>query len=136
MTVLADMAAHSGREQEALAWLERAWKESTGAATRVQVGVKYLVGLMQFAPDDTVAVRDGIATLMNDLGAQQEPLHGRNVRALDRLSEQMLSWAEFDDDRGDILEETRQLMAGLCTAADDMGEQAICQRFLWAEDDI
>jgi thioredoxin-related protein len=136
MTVLADMAAHSGREQEALAWLERAWNESIGAATRVQVGVKYLVGLMQFAPDDTVAVRDGISTLMNDLGAQQEPLHGRNVRALDRLSEQMLAWAEFDDDRGEILEDTRQLMAGLCAAADEKGEQAICQRFLWAVDDV
>jgi hypothetical protein len=98
--------------------------------------VKYLVGLMQFAPDDTVAVRDGIATLMNDLGAQQEPLHGRNVRALDRLSEQMLAWAEFDDDRVEILEDTRRLMAGLCTAADERGKQPICQRFLLAMDDV
>lgn len=136
MTVLADMAAHAGREQQALAWLERAWSESIGAATRVQVGVKYLVGLMQFAPDDTVAVRHGIATLMNDLGAQQEPLHGRNVRALDRLSEQMLAWAEFDDDRVEILEDTRRLMAGLCTAADERGKQPICQRFLLAMDDV
>jgi thioredoxin-related protein len=134
MTALADMAAHAGREQEALAWLERAWNESVGAATRMQVGVKYLVGLMQFAPDDTGAVRDGISTLMSELDAQQEPLHGRNVRGLDRLSEQMLAWAEFDDDRGAIVEDTRQLMAGLCAAADEKGEQAVCRRFLREQD--
>jgi thioredoxin-related protein len=134
MTALADMAARSGREQEALNWLERAWRESTGAATRVQVGVKYLVGLMQFAPDDTAAVRDGTITLMSELGAQPEPLHGRNVRALDRLSEQMLAWAEFDNERGIIVVDTRRQMASLCAAADDEGEQAVCGRFLREED--
>jgi thioredoxin-related protein len=134
MTALADMAVRSGREQEALNWLERAWRESTGAATRVQVGVKYLVGLMQFAPDDTAAVRDGTITLMSELGAQPEPLHGRNVRALDRLSEQMLAWAEFDNERGIIVVDTRRQMASLCAAADDEGEQAVCGRFLREED--
>ena len=134
MTALADMAARAGREQEALAWLERAWGESVGAATRVQVGVKYLVGLMQFAPDDSAALWEGVSTLMSELQAQQEPLHGRNARGLDRLSVQMLAWAEFYDERGEILEDTRQLMAGLCVAAHESTEQAVCHRFLRAED--
>lgn len=134
MTALADMAARSGREQEALNWLEQAWCESVGAATRVQVGVKYLVGVMQFAPDDTGAVREGTFTLIGELGAQPEPLHGRNVRALDRLSEQMLAWAEFDDERGIIVVDTRRQMASLCAAADDEEEQAVCRRFLQEED--
>jgi len=48
----------------------------------------------------------------------------------------MLAWAEFDDDRVEILEDTRRLMAGLCTAADERGKQPICQRFLLAMDDV
>ena len=47
---------------------------------------------------------------------------------------QLLAWAEFDNERGIIVVDTRRQMASLRAAADDDGEQAVCGRFLREED--
>lgn len=95
MLELANIAEKAGREEEALAWLERAWRAATGSATRFQWGVNYLQGLLKMAPEDTARIEATGVAVLSELAEQEAPLFQRNRQRLEQLGAALVEWNEF-----------------------------------------
>ncbi len=94
MLVLADLAAETGDESEALNWYARAWETSTGAATRIQWGSYYIRQLTESAPGDDQRIIAVSKALFAELGKQKTPFHGRSKRALERVFKALNAWGQ------------------------------------------
>lgn len=92
MPDIAALDEKAGRHAEALQWLERGYKESTGPATRFQWGVLYVEGLLRMAPEDHARVRDAALAVIGELDGPDR-IHARTGRRLDRLGKALQDWA-------------------------------------------
>jgi thiol-disulfide isomerase/thioredoxin len=132
MLDLAELARKAGREEEAVAWLARAYEGAQGPATRFQWGYNYLLGLLEMTPEDTARIeRVGLAVL-GELEGAPDALYQRTRLRLGQLSTKLLEWGQGAE-REAVLERLRDRTGAICA---DLGPaepaRATCAGFLSA----
>jgi thiol-disulfide isomerase/thioredoxin len=130
MLSMAEVAGKTGRKQEAVQWLAKAYAGAEGPATRFQWGYNYLVGLLEMTPDDTATIeRTGLAVL-GELDGSPDAFYQRTRIRLDELNGKLLDWGR-EGERAAVVAKlrarTEQICAGLPEG--DAG-RANCERFL------
>ncbi len=93
MLDLASIEEERGNKTEAVRWLERAYTESQGAATRFQWGTEYVLGLLRMQPQDEQRIRAATLAVMGELDGPDR-IHRRTARRLERLDQQLRQWSE------------------------------------------
>ncbi len=129
MADLAELEEKRGHPLLALAWYERAYDGSQGAATRFQWGNLYLGALLRLAPDDRKRIRAAAAAVIADLDGPDR-IHARTRLGLEKLDERLRQWNaghHYDAD----LRAIRTRMQRVCARmhGDDAG-LATCRSFL------
>jgi hypothetical protein len=129
MADLGDVEERRGHQAEALAWYERAYRESQGAATRFQWGSRYLGALLRLAPTDRQRIRDTAAAVIGELDGP-ERIRARTRVGLEKLDGRLRQWNEAHHYGAD-LQEIRRHMQGVCAKlpSDDAG-LSTCRNFL------
>ena len=94
MPALADYAQARGEIDQALAWLERAYRESTGPATRAQWGYGYLMGLLEMAPERTERVEATALEIIGELRQHPSAYYQRTRMRFERLDTTLQTWAK------------------------------------------
>ncbi len=120
MLDLAHNAKVAGRTEEALSWLERAWTEALGPATRLQWGANYLVGALELTPDDLPRINAVGNALIDETATMERAFHGRNARSLNRIFTGLSKWAEADS-RAKVSTELRARAAAVCAEQNALG---------------
>ena len=130
MESLAQIAEKSGRKNEAVQWLAKAYAGATGPATRFQWGYNYLVGLLEMTPDDLKTIESAGLQLIGELGDAPDAFYQRTRVRLDQLSAKLLDWGKTGE-RVKVVEKLRRRTAEVCAGLPD-GDQgrASCERFL------
>jgi hypothetical protein len=98
MTDLADLEEKAGRKTQAMQWLERAYRESRGPATRFQWGTLYLDGLLRMSPQDHARVESATLQVLGEL-AGPDRIHQRTRVRLNRLEDSLRRWGEAQPER-------------------------------------
>jgi hypothetical protein len=91
MLDLAGIEEERGNGTQALSWLERAYKESEGAATRFQWGTAYVQGLIRMQPNDEQRVREAALAVLGELDGPDR-IHRRTAARLQKLDAQLREW--------------------------------------------
>jgi thiol-disulfide isomerase/thioredoxin len=130
MADLADLDEEMGRIDAALGWLERAYDESQGPATRFEWGTAYVRGLIRMRPDDEAAVRDAAIEVLGELEGPDR-IHTRVRTRLGRLDTSLREWGR-NGRHADALAAIRGRMDRICTAipAGDAQAGRSCRAFL------
>jgi len=133
MLELADLAKKAGREEEALAWLERAYAGARGPATRFQWGYNYLVGLLEMQPEKTAVIERVALEILGELDDSPDAFYQRTRQRLEQLSAKLLEWGEGDRERAAVVANLRERTEGICSGlpAGDEG-RTNCEAFLRA----
>jgi protein disulfide-isomerase len=92
MADLADLEEEEGNSAQALDLLERAYRESTGPATRFQWGTLYAEGLLRMSPDDKDRIRASTLDVLGEL-AGPDRIHARTRVRLEGLDKALGKWA-------------------------------------------
>ncbi len=92
MPDLADLEEKAGHKEQALVWLQRAYGESRGPATRFQWGVLYLEGLLRISPQDEPRIRAAAMEVLGEL-AGPDRIHARALTRLTRVNDGLNKWA-------------------------------------------
>jgi thiol-disulfide isomerase/thioredoxin len=92
MADLADLEEEEGHVPEALALLEKAYRTSTGPATRFQWGALYAHGLLRMTPKDEGRIRVAVLDVLGEL-AGPDRIHARARARLDKLNAALGEWA-------------------------------------------
>ncbi len=130
MSQLASNARKLGRNQEALRWSEQAFVKSEGPATRLQWGAGYLNTLVDLAPNDRVRIEKVAAQLIGEARRDAGALEGRSLRALQRVSNKLVSW-NADGRQAATMKRLHAQIAPLCAGADTAeGQKAACKALL------
>jgi len=130
MEDIADLAQKAGHKDVALYWLERAYNESAGPATRFQWGTNYLLGVIEMAPDDGNRIeRVGLAVL-DELGKEKDGIYQRSRIRLERIDKAVRAWNKSGTHTA-IVVALRGRLSEICApvAAQDSARQT-CDRFL------
>jgi len=119
-----------GRTDSALAWLERAYRESQGPATRFQWGTNYVRGLIRMRPADEGAVRDAAITVLGELDGPDR-IYRRSRPRLETLDENFREW-NTNGAHATAIAAIRERMAPICAQipAAEAAALASCRRFL------
>ena len=133
---MADLAALDealGRTDSALAWLERAYRESQGPATRFQWGTNYVRGLIRMRPADEAAVRDAAITLLGELDGPDR-IYRRSRQRLETLDEDLRQW-NGDGAHEPAIAAIRARMEAICAQIPTTEGDALasCRGFLVAD---
>jgi protein disulfide-isomerase len=130
MLDLAELAKKAGREDEAVAWLAKAYAGATGPATRFQWGYSYLVGLLEMTPEDTARIEQVGLAVLGELDDSPDAFYQRTRMRLEQLSAKLLEWGKADG-HGAVVERLRARSAEICRRlpAGDAG-RASCENFL------
>lgn len=94
MLDLADLAEKSGRKQQAVEWLARAYHDAEGPATRFQWGYNYLVGLIEMTPEDVKGIEQAGLSVLGELDGSPDAFYQRTRMRLEQLSGQLLEWGQ------------------------------------------
>lgn len=89
---LADVEERAGNKSEALALLERGYREARGAATRFQWGAIYVGGLLRLSPEDEPRIRGAVLDVIGELEGPDR-IHARTRSRLERLQSSLGRWA-------------------------------------------
>ena len=130
MLDLAELAKKAGREDEAVAWLAKAYAGATGPATRFQWGYSYLVGLLEMTPEDAARIEQVGLAVLGELDDSPDAFYQRTRMRLEQLSAKLLEWGKADG-HGAVVERLRARSAEICRRlpAGDAG-RASCENFL------
>ena len=115
MPEIADIEKRAGNYEQALAWLQQAYDETRGPATRFQWGYYYLSGLLEMTPDDIDRIRDTTVGMINEL-QESGGFYLRPKSQLSRLQDELLAWAEANG-TDSVLDDIREAVRGICTDA-------------------
>ena len=131
MADLGGLEEDRGNKAAALAWFERAYRESRGAATRFQWGSSYLGALLRLAPTDTTRIRATGISVIDELDGPQR-IQARTRRGLDKLEARLRIWNEsHEHERETVIQTLRTRMHGVCTKlAPSDGGLVSCRKFL------
>ncbi len=129
MQDLGEVEEHRGHTAEALSWYQRAYHDSTGAATRFQWGCTYLAALLRLAPHDRGRIRQVGFEVISELDGPDR-IHARTRRRLEKLDEQLRKWNAGHRYNADI-RALRLHMRSECTKlpSEDSGRSS-CLHFL------
>lgn len=129
MADLGDLEEKHGHKAEALAWYARAYRTSTGEATRFQWGNIYLGALLRLAPDDSQRIRATARALLATLDGPDR-IQARTRRGLERLDGRLRQWNATHRHDSDLAE-IRRTLQGICARlpAGDAGLDS-CRQFL------
>ena len=119
-----------GRHDEALAWLEQAYRASTGPATRFQWGTNYVRGLIRMTPDDEASIRKALLAVLGELeGAER--IYRRSRGRLEILDAALRDWSA-NGGHTETIAAARARMVPICAAipADEADARAACNAFL------
>jgi tetratricopeptide (TPR) repeat protein/thiol-disulfide isomerase/thioredoxin len=130
MADLAYLDEHMGRTDSAIEWLERAYRESQGPATRFQWGTNYVRGLIRMRPDDEAAVRDAMLAVLSELEGPNR-IYRRSRARLETLDADLREW-NIDGKHANAIAAIRERMASICTQVPATEESALasCRGFL------
>jgi Thioredoxin-like len=92
MPYLAEMYMEQDEREEALRWWQRSYEETTGRATRFELGVRYVVALVRHAPKDRATIEGMVTRLFADRGDDADMARGRMRKSLGLLSRTLGSW--------------------------------------------
>ncbi len=93
MLDLASIEEERGNKEQAVVWLERAYTESQGAATRFQWGTEYVMGLLRMQPREQTRIRDVTLAVLGELDGPDR-IHRRSARRLEKLDQQLQAWSK------------------------------------------
>jgi thiol-disulfide isomerase/thioredoxin len=129
MADLGEIEEKRGHTAAALAWYERAYRESDGIATRFQWGNLYLGALLRLAPEDHARIRRVGLSVIAELDGPDR-IQARTRRRLEVLEGQLRDWGRKQHTQADI-RVLRARMATICTKLprQDGGLEA-CRQFL------
>jgi hypothetical protein len=130
MLDLADLARKAGREDEAVAWLARAYDGAEGPATRFQWGYSYLVGLLEMKPEDTQAIEQVGLQVLGELDGSPDAFYQRTRLRLAELSTKLLDWGR-PGEPARVIETLRERTGEICRGMPpgDEGRRS-CEAFL------
>ncbi|MBN1236888.1 MAG: thioredoxin family protein [Gammaproteobacteria bacterium] len=131
MADLAWLDEQLGREDAAVAWLERAYRESAGAATRFQWGTNYVRGLVRMRPHDVAAITDAAIAVLGELEAP-DTLYRRTRTRLAALDAALREWSATYE-RDEALRAIHRRMQRICENLSTEGRNdavATCREFL------
>jgi thiol-disulfide isomerase/thioredoxin len=112
MLDLADVEEKAGNEDKAVEWLERAYRESKGVATRFQWGTEYVLGLVRMKPEDSERIRDVTVAVLGELDGPDR-IYMRTATRLERLDTKLREWNEGGRHEAEIAA-LRERMSGIC----------------------
>ena len=129
MADLGEMEEKHGHRAQALAWFERAYRESQGDATRFQWGNLYLGALLRLAPANRQRIRETVASVLASLDGA-ERIQARTRYGLEKLDGRLRQWNAGHRYDADI-KAIHQQMQQICTRlpANDAGLES-CRNFL------
>ena len=130
MLDLADLAQKSGRKQEAVQWLARAYETARGPATRFQWGYNYLVGLLEMTPEDTRTIERAGLSVLGELDGSPDAFYQRTRMRLEQLNAKLLDWGK-QGEAAKVIETLRERTQEICRKlpANDPGRHS-CEKFL------
>lgn len=130
MADLAWLDEMMGRYGAAIAWLERAYRASSGPATRFQWGVNWVRGLLRMFPEDEAAIRDAALDVLGELEGPDK-IYRRTRARLETLDESLREWAA-EPGRDDTLDALRRRMSSICDGIPEHENDALasCKAFL------
>lgn len=129
MLDLASIEEDRGNKDQALMWLERAYKESQGAATRFQWGVAYVLGLTRMQPQDEARIRDVALAVLGELDGPDR-IHRRNVARLEKLDAGLREWSRGNAHK-EVIKVLRARRDALCQKIPAGGSaRKDCEAFL------
>jgi thiol-disulfide isomerase/thioredoxin len=129
MVDLGELEEKRGHRSTALEWYQRAYRQSTGTATRFQWGYDYLTALLRLGPEDHERIRAvGIEVIAELSGPDR--IHARTRVRLEKLDVALRQWNTAHGHDGDI-GALRAQMRGICTKLpkNDSGHES-CMEFL------
>ncbi len=130
MLDLAELAEKAGRTDEALAWLQRAYEESEGPATRFQWGYNYVIGLLEMTPEDRVRIESETLRVLDELNTPGNGIYNRTSRILQRLDTRLTEWNE-DGEYDDSLRQMRDRVLTACVKIPEQdSSREVCETFL------
>lgn len=133
MLDLAELAEKGGHKQQAVRWLERAYRSSNGRATRFQWGYDYLVGLLEMTPEDATGIERAGLDVLGELDGTPDAFYQRTRLRLEQLSDKLLDWSKAGAARARVVESLRTRTGEICRKLPqgDEGRRA-CEGFLKA----
>ncbi len=130
MLDLAELAERAGRTDEAVAWLKRAYDESSGSATRFQWGYNYLVGLLELVPANTGLIENEAIRVIDELEGQGNAFYQRTKDRLGRLDGRFREW-NADGTNSKSIRLIRTKMQTICSSIPETDESRMtCDSFL------
>lgn len=112
MLDLASVEEKAGNEEKAIQWLERAYRESQGVATRFQWGTEYLLGLVRMQPENGARIRDASFAVLGELDGPDR-IYMRTASRLKRLDSTLREWNKGGVHSKEIAV-MREHMSGIC----------------------
>ena len=97
MPTVAEYAQERGDTDQALTWLERAYEESRGPATRAQWGLIYVGGLLDMRPAATDRIEQVMTQIIEELAAEPSAFYQRTRMRFVRIDGELKAWAERED---------------------------------------
>ncbi len=91
MSDLADLEEKRGHQDLAIGWLERAYHQSQGAATRFQWGTSYVRGLLRMRPSDDAQIRSATLAVLAELDGPNR-IYSRTRMRLEKLDGALREW--------------------------------------------
>lgn len=92
MSGLASLEEELENNEQAVQWLQRAYRESKGAATRFQWGVEYVDGLTRIMPENKEKIIAVTDSLLRELNSPYDVFSGRNFGRLQTLVAVLKGW--------------------------------------------
>jgi thiol-disulfide isomerase/thioredoxin len=112
MLDLADLEEKRGHKDLAIAWLQRAYQESQGPATRFQWGTEYVSGLVRMRPNDDAAIRIAALAVLGELDGPDR-IYSRTRVRLEKLDASLRKWNRHGRHAATIAV-LRRRMDGIC----------------------
>jgi thiol-disulfide isomerase/thioredoxin len=114
---------------QALAWYERAYRESEGIATRFQWGAQYVSALLRLAPHDHVRIRDAGMAVIGELDGPDR-IQARTRYGLGKLDTKLKKWNSAHKYNADIRALRARMNATCAKLPPADGGRESCRKFL------
>ncbi len=129
MVGLAEIEQRAGRSADALQWLERAYAEARGPATRFQWGTYYVTGLVEMAPDDVGRIQAETVRVVRELEGSRA-FYQRPKAQLQKLEATLEGWGTTAPRRAGLARIRRDVMTICATIPAQESARATCEGFL------